>query len=87
MTCCVAINAKEGDCWIQLSKLCVVFDVTQMSYQPPISVYRALKVKEGRISVYRTLKVKEDKINVYRALKVNEGRISFYRVYSVIEGR
>ena len=24
MTCCVAINAKEGDCWIQLSN-CVLY--------------------------------------------------------------
>ena len=24
MTCCIAINAKEGDCWIQLSN-CVLF--------------------------------------------------------------
>ena len=31
MTCCVAINAKEGDCWIQLVNCMVVFDVTQMS--------------------------------------------------------
>ena len=29
---CVAINAKEGDCWT-IAKLYVVFDVTQMSYQ------------------------------------------------------
>ena len=32
MTCCVAINSKEGDCWY-IGKICVVFDVTQMPYQ------------------------------------------------------
>ena len=41
MTCCVAINAKEGDCWIQLINCMVVFDVTQMSYQSSGRVYRA----------------------------------------------
>ena len=41
MTCCVAINSKEGDCWIQLIKLCVVFDVTQISYQLSVSACQA----------------------------------------------
>ena len=68
-------------------QLCVVFDVTQMSYQSSISVYQALKVNEGRINVYRAIKVNAGRISVYRALKVKEGKISFYQDYLVIEGR
>ena len=77
MTCCVAINAKEGDCWIQLVNCMVVFDVTQMSYQSSDSVYRACKVKQRKFSVNRAHSVIEGKIK----------KVSVNRAHSVIEGK
>ena len=62
-------------------QLCVVFDVTQMSYKSSVRVYQAPKVKEGRISVYRSPKVKEGRISVYRDPEIKEGRISVYQEF------
>ena len=98
MTCCVAIKAKEGDCWIKLDNCKVVFDVTQISYQSSdrvyqasralqrkFSLYRAQKVNIAVFSLYRVGKVNEGKISVHRARKVNEGNFSVYRVEKVSE--
>ena len=68
-------------------QLCVVFDVTQMSYKSSIKVYRAQSVYKEIYSVYRAPKVKEGKISVYRATKVKEGRISVYRASKVKEDK
>ena len=78
-------------------QLCVVFDVTQMSYKLFFKVYRAQsvykeiyyvyrapKIKEGRISVYQAPKIKEGKISIYQAPKVKEGRISVYREFPIL---
>ena len=75
MTCCVSINAKEGDCWIQLVNCMVVFDVTQMSYQSSDRVYRAQKVSKAIYSVYRACKVKQRKVSVNRAHSVIEEKM------------
>ena len=77
MTCCVAINAKEGDCWIQLVNCMIVFDVTQMSYQSSDRVYQAQMVSKVIDRVYRAQKVSIAVDSVYRACKVNKGSSVF----------
>ena len=76
MTCCVAINAKEGDCWIQLVNCMIVFDVTQMSYQSLDRVYRAQMVSRVIDRVYRAQKVSEAVYSVYRACSVIKGIVA-----------
>ena len=85
MTCCVAINAKEGDCWIQLINCKVVFDVTQISYQPSDRVYQASRALQRKFSPYRAQKENIGKYSVYLAGKVNEGKYSVYLVAQVNE--
>ena len=76
----------------------VVFDVTQISYQPSdrvyqasralqrkFSPYRAQKVKTAIYSVYLVEKVNKGNFSVYRATKVNEGKFSLYRARKVNE--
>ena len=80
-------QCQRGRFLDKIIQLCVVFDVTQMSYQPSINVYQALKVKEGKINFYQALKLKEGRISFYWAPKVKEGRISVYWAPKVKEGR
>ena len=72
MTCCVAINAKEGDFWIQLDNCKVVLDVTQISYQSSDRVYQASRALQRKFSLYRAQKVNIAVYSVYRVDKVNE---------------
>ena len=76
MLCCH--QCQRGRLLDIIIQLCVVFDVTQMSYKSSVRVYQAQSIYKEIYSVYRAPKIKEGRINVYRAPKVKEGRISVY---------
>ena len=50
MTCSVAINAEEGDCWYDW--LCIVFDVTLHIISLANSAYRAHRALKTAPYVY-----------------------------------
>lgn len=65
MTCCVAINAKEGDCWIQLFNCVLSLMLHKCHISLPSSECSARQLDR----VYRVQTVREASYRVYLALQ------------------
>ena len=88
MTCCVAINAKEGDCWIQLFNyvFSLMLHKCHISYQIESTELRwsAKQIIESTehytveiifIELTRVSKDFEEEVSVNRDTKVNKGKL------------
>ena len=98
MTCCVAINAKEGDCWKQLFNcvLSLMLHKCHISHQTESTklrmfskavnqVYRAQTVREAIYRVYQALQNTIPRSQLLPSSLGRQKKFSLYRVHSVIK--
>ena len=89
MTCCVAINAKEGYCWIVLSLMSHKCHTSHQSYQSlVISVISLSSPSSDSDNRVHSVIEENEAVSVNRAHSVNKGNMknSFYQDHSVIKG-
>ena len=99
MTCCVSINAKEGDCWIQLSNcvLSLMLHKCHISHQSmstelwrlnqaelvSIKLWRLKKEESVSTELWRLKKAESISTELTRSSKEDEAELSFYRAEKV----
>ena len=99
MTCCVAINAKEGDCWTMLSLMshkCHIShqsqptELKQSAMQSTVLTELLRLTKKNTVSIKLTRSLKERWRSQFLPSSLGHrkknGEDSFYQAHSVIKG-
>ena len=86
MTCCVAINAKEGDCWIQLINcvLSLMLHKCHISHQTESVELKCLAQQLTESTEFRW-SAKQFTESIEHSLRLHY-KVSSYRAHSGIEG-